>query len=339
MRARISSPISRAMKVRSRFSSVKAATDPAAPAAASRGPPGWPGTGCARGCRGRARVRDARTRAPSRATKTRPTGFSGVPPSGPAMPVMPTPTSTPATRRAPAAIAAAISSETAPCRSRSACVHAQLLDLGGVAVGHERAIEEVAGPRHVGEARGEQAARAGLGQGQAEAALAQERRHHLGQLAPVLGEEAAGQERSHPRRELLEARLRLASAPTLRGRGAAPPGRAPTGSWCAGSRRSGRGAPELLHVALRHGRDLQHPPPEQLPPARSRTRGSTCSSNIGFISTGGPGSRKRSRPSSSTTGRAPCPAGSGRSDRALDDVGLLLVAPRPSGADTSRSGP
>jgi hypothetical protein len=49
---------------------------------------------------------------------TRPTGFSGVPPSGPAMPVTATPTSTPAAFSAPAAIAAAVSSDTAPCRSR-----------------------------------------------------------------------------------------------------------------------------------------------------------------------------------------------------------------------------
>ena len=49
--------------------------------------------------------------------KTVPTGFTLVPPSGPAMPVTPTPTSTPAFLRAPAAICAAIASLTAPCAS------------------------------------------------------------------------------------------------------------------------------------------------------------------------------------------------------------------------------
>src|SRR5581483_4004421 len=45
---------------------------------------------------------------------TRPTGLSGVPPSGPAMPVTDTPTSTPRRARTPAAISAAASADTAP---------------------------------------------------------------------------------------------------------------------------------------------------------------------------------------------------------------------------------
>ncbi len=52
---------------------------------------------------------------------TSPTGFSAVPPPGPAMPVTETATSAPSRARAPAAIAAAVSAETAPCRrNRSA---------------------------------------------------------------------------------------------------------------------------------------------------------------------------------------------------------------------------
>jgi len=49
------------------------------------------------------------------AMATVPTGFSGLPPSGPAMPVTPTPTSTPARDRRPSAMASATGSLTAPC--------------------------------------------------------------------------------------------------------------------------------------------------------------------------------------------------------------------------------
>ncbi len=52
--------------------------------------------------------------------QTIPTGFSGVPPSGPATPVMPTPTAAPNRSAAPSASAAATSGDTAPCRSISA---------------------------------------------------------------------------------------------------------------------------------------------------------------------------------------------------------------------------
>ena len=52
---------------------------------------------------------------------TRPTGFSGVPPPGPAMPVMATADVGAApSARAPAAMACATSSDTAPVRSISA---------------------------------------------------------------------------------------------------------------------------------------------------------------------------------------------------------------------------
>ena len=48
-------------------------------------------------------------------------GFSGVPPPGPAMPVIPTPKSAPAARRTPSAISAATCGETAPNCSRVSC--------------------------------------------------------------------------------------------------------------------------------------------------------------------------------------------------------------------------
>ena len=50
----------------------------------------------------------------STATHTVPTGLSAVPPSGPAMPVMPTPTAVPSRSRTPCAISRAVSSLTAP---------------------------------------------------------------------------------------------------------------------------------------------------------------------------------------------------------------------------------
>ena len=53
--------------------------------------------------------------------KTVPTGFSGVPPSGPAMPVTESAQVLSATRRAPLAISAATSCETAPFSTRVVC--------------------------------------------------------------------------------------------------------------------------------------------------------------------------------------------------------------------------
>ncbi len=51
---------------------------------------------------------------------TVPTGFSAVPPPGPAIPVVATARSTPLASRRPDAIARATGSLTAPCASRSA---------------------------------------------------------------------------------------------------------------------------------------------------------------------------------------------------------------------------
>ena len=54
------------------------------------------------------------------AMNTVPTGLWSLPPSGPATPVMPTPSSTRALRRAPSAICSATAALTAPCASRVA---------------------------------------------------------------------------------------------------------------------------------------------------------------------------------------------------------------------------
>ena len=62
----------------------------AARAAASPARPGWPGSARARASPGKWMRRVRSPAAPAVAMKTRPTGFSAVPPSGPAMPVMAT---------------------------------------------------------------------------------------------------------------------------------------------------------------------------------------------------------------------------------------------------------
>ena len=64
--------------------------------------------------------RSSRPAGPATLRQTVPTGFSGVPPPGPAMPVMPIPYCAPKRARAPSASAAATSGETAPWRSISA---------------------------------------------------------------------------------------------------------------------------------------------------------------------------------------------------------------------------
>ncbi len=70
---------------------------------------------------GSRRVRVSVRPSASRTVKqTVPTGLSGVPPPGPAIPVIATAVSAPKRCRAPAAIASATGSDTAPCASMSA---------------------------------------------------------------------------------------------------------------------------------------------------------------------------------------------------------------------------
>ena len=125
---------------RSDRSAVSGAPSPDAAAAA---PGAWRRSSSGRGRRRgrRAGVIDARQPRAVRARhakQTSPTGFSSVPPPGPAMPVMPTPTSAPALARAPSASASATSAETAPTRSISAGSTPASADLGLVGVDDER---------------------------------------------------------------------------------------------------------------------------------------------------------------------------------------------------------
>ena len=93
----------------------------------------------------RSSCRRARTCASSRpvrrlatAMATVPTGFCGVPPVGPAMPVMPTPIDEPVLARTPSASAAATGSLTAPCAAISSGGTPAEFDLQRVAVGTRR---------------------------------------------------------------------------------------------------------------------------------------------------------------------------------------------------------
>ena len=81
-------------------------------------------------------------------------------------PVTATATSAPRRSRAPSAIAAAVSAETAPWRSSSPRRHAEQRLLRRVRVGDDAADEHVARAGHGGEPRSDEAARARLGRGE-----------------------------------------------------------------------------------------------------------------------------------------------------------------------------
>ena len=94
---------------------------------------------------------------------TVPTGFSGVPPPGPAMPVTLTAKSAPEASRAPWAISRAVSPETAPMLGKRLLHDAEVAPLGLVGVGDEAFPKDFGRVRHGGEALGDEAAGAGLG--------------------------------------------------------------------------------------------------------------------------------------------------------------------------------
>ena len=77
------------------------------------------------------------------AARSRPAWLS-LPPVGPAMPVMPTPTSTPARRRTPSAIATATDLAHRAVRGDVRPAHAEQRDLGRVAVGDDGALDPYA---------------------------------------------------------------------------------------------------------------------------------------------------------------------------------------------------
>ena len=89
----------------------------------------------------------------ARAKTTVPTGFDGVPPPGPAMPVIATATSASDAASAPRAIAQAVATLTAPNVSTTSSLTLSSCDLGGVRIGH------VAGFEHRPRSRGSRSAR------------------------------------------------------------------------------------------------------------------------------------------------------------------------------------
>ena len=131
--------------------------------------------GVERGLRGCRRIRsrspgkrNSRSRGPRSSAMpmcTRPTGFSGVPPPGPAIPVTPTPSVAPVRLRMPSASASATSELTAPFASISSGGTPDEARLQFVAVADDAAEEIGRAARHVREPLGEHAARAAFGDG------------------------------------------------------------------------------------------------------------------------------------------------------------------------------
>ena len=101
--------------------------------------------------------------APSRAATqkhTVPTGFSSLPPSGPATPVIPIPKSASKRLIAPCASSVATSGETAPRAVITSASTPSNPVLAGIAVGRDAPREILRGAAAVGEAGGHQTARA-----------------------------------------------------------------------------------------------------------------------------------------------------------------------------------
>ena len=122
-----------------------------------------------------------------------PTGFSGVPPPGPAIPVSATPTSAPSRSRTPSAIACATSADTAPCSSSSTRGHLELGDLDVVRVRDDPTQEDVARPWNRRQELGDEPARARLGRRQGQTARPAFVQDDLGDRPLVLGEQVLGE--------------------------------------------------------------------------------------------------------------------------------------------------
>ena len=120
--------------------------------------------------RGRRRSDDVRSAARRRdlhqAKHTVPTGLSGEPPVGPAIPVMANEIMALELSRAPVAISAAVSSLTAPMSARVSGRDAEHFDLGIVGVGDEAAVEPGRTSGRVSDHLGRPATGAGFGGGQ-----------------------------------------------------------------------------------------------------------------------------------------------------------------------------
>ena len=122
----------------------------------------------------------------------RPTGFSGVPPPGPATPVVETATSAPSRFRTPSAIASAVSAETEqPLALEHPGRNAELSLLDRVRVGDDRPEDDVARPGHRRQSAADEPARARLGGREAISARATEVEDELLDRAFVVGEELA----------------------------------------------------------------------------------------------------------------------------------------------------
>ncbi len=126
-----------------------------------------------------------------------PTGLSSVPPLGPAIPVIDTAISAPATRSAPSAIAAAVSALTAPCARQNLLAHAEHRLLGAVRVNDGVEQQVVRGPGHSSEHLTNPPAGAGFGHGQRLALIAKGPAHRFGKRIRAASEHGVAEKRAH----------------------------------------------------------------------------------------------------------------------------------------------
>ena len=213
---------------------------PGARAAPCPARPARPGTSPARARREIGTSATVCRRGSATATATVPTGLAGVPPSGPAMPVMPTPMSAPDAARMPSAMARATGSLTAPCASSSAGVHAQHPGLDVVGVGHDGVTDVARAARHVGQPRRHQAARAGFGRRHGQTPRRQQLADDFLQALAVHAEDVGAEQASD-----------LAWPPPTTARAPLPrTGGAPTGAARSGRARPGSSRRSAVSCAL-----------------------------------------------------------------------------------------
>ena len=120
---------------------------------------------------------------------TSPTGFSGVPPPGPATPVTDTPTSAPSASRTPCAMAAGRLGGNRPVTAQDLVGDSEQLPLDAVFVGDDPAGEDFARAGNGREPCGDEPTRAALGCGDRQPLLAGQVEHELLDGPLVLGEQ------------------------------------------------------------------------------------------------------------------------------------------------------
>ena len=145
--------------------------------------------------------------------KTNPTGFSSVPPPGPARPRWSRGRSRRRAAGHPLSHGRGHLGAHRPVLRQQLRRHAQHLRLHLVAVRRHSAEEVVAAARHVGETLAHQPAGARLGHRDGEPALQQQPAGDLGQPRPVHAKHPVAEDRAHPGLDLVQAPRRLPAWP------------------------------------------------------------------------------------------------------------------------------